>query len=181
MHARSWNNLFSSSRFLFWYVDFSDAAARANLMHSCLLLPQRAEGGGAPPASDVSDESPEEQRDFASLLQQVSGFIHMRNHLHASQLSFWPPFSTARSSASSQKNPKNPRPNSPFSPREFLAPASFALVSHLSSCIQHNDTQVPQHRRRFARSSAWPVGDSEATGGFSTLRFGWLEEVHLRI
>jgi hypothetical protein len=159
----------------------SDAATHSNLMHSCLLLPQRAEGGGAPPAPAVPDESPEEQRDFASLLQQVSGFIHKHNPLHAFQFSFGPPFSTARSFASSHQNPKNPRPNSPFSPREFLVPACFPLVSRLSSCIQHNDTQVPQHRRRFARSSAWPVGDSEATGGFSTLRFGWLEEVHLRI
>jgi hypothetical protein len=158
----------------------SDAAAHTNLMHSCLLLPQRAEDGGAPPAPAVPDESPEEQRDFASLLQQVSGFIHKHNPLHAFQFSFGHSFSTARSFALSHQNPKNPRPNSPFSPREFLVPASVALVSRLSSCIQLNDTQLPQHRRRFARSSAWPVGDGEAAGGFSTLCFGRIEEVHLR-
>jgi hypothetical protein len=134
--ACSWNNSCSSSRLQLWYPpppppppppELLFFISQSTPIHQCA-----SEGGHSPAA--VPDESPEEQRDFASLLEQVSALTVQPPPPSAPStssqrpLTFPPPANLIRlhSSETNPHNPKSQRPSSPSLQRMSPPPSSRA-------------------------------------------------------
>jgi len=159
----------------------SDAATHSNLMHSSLTVASACRGRRRPLLL-LSRTNLQKNNAISPLFcnRSVDSFISTILRTPSNSSSGLP----SQPRAASHRAIKTRRIRGQIHHFHRVS-SSLQHAFHLCHASRHASNTMtlssPQHRRRFARSSAWPVGDSEATGGFSTLRFGWLEEVHLRI
>jgi hypothetical protein len=147
-----------------------------------MLRHQSAAEGGEYHAPAEPDESLEDQRDFASLLQQVSiyftHYLHISMDLHVYNVRIMPVSSRDIALAAPCRAISARRIRGQvYHIHRVGSPLSFRIA--IPSMVPLTALQLLEHRRRIARSSACSLGNSETAGRVSFQCTGWPPEVEL--